>query len=270
MARPDDGRKRTWRFRLNDKTTLEVSAPQGATEKQVRRRGRVSLVLGSLIAALAVAAVAYVDNLITQDLVTNGNATATRLGGGNAEVYVHQTGGACDANGDQINVASNQAWLAIAAPGYVNVTGCEEANAETIAYSVTAAAPLGGVATVTGSENVNDTQISTGPNSDFDVRVVPRAPTFTTTSKTSSSITLNWNLSADDADISDYQLESGSSMAGPFALLASPSKGTTTFTDSPLAAETTRCYQLRARFQAAGVGEVFSARMNLALISFKK
>jgi hypothetical protein len=39
-----------WRFRLSEDTILEVSAPKGATEKQVRRRGRVSLVLMTLIA----------------------------------------------------------------------------------------------------------------------------------------------------------------------------------------------------------------------------
>ena len=51
MARPTNGRKRTWRFRLSEDAILEVSAPTPATEKQVRRRGRWSLILGTLIAS---------------------------------------------------------------------------------------------------------------------------------------------------------------------------------------------------------------------------
>jgi hypothetical protein len=58
VARPDKGRKRIWRFRLNEGTILEVSAPEGPTEKQVRRRGRWSLVIGTVVAALMVSAVA--------------------------------------------------------------------------------------------------------------------------------------------------------------------------------------------------------------------
>jgi len=58
VATPDESRKRLWRFKLNDTTTLEVSAAAGPTEKQIRRRGRWSLVLGTLVAALMVSAVA--------------------------------------------------------------------------------------------------------------------------------------------------------------------------------------------------------------------
>ena len=58
MATPDRGRRRTWRIRLSETETLEVSTPPRATEKQVRRRGRVLLILGTLIAALMVSAVA--------------------------------------------------------------------------------------------------------------------------------------------------------------------------------------------------------------------
>jgi len=58
VATPDESRKRIWRFKLNDRTTLEVSAAEGPTEKQVRRRGRWSLIFGTLIAALMLSAVA--------------------------------------------------------------------------------------------------------------------------------------------------------------------------------------------------------------------
>ena len=141
------------------------------TKETTRTGRRASLVVGGIVAALMVAAVASADNLNTQDLVTNGNAAAARLGNGNAEVWVQQTGGSCDANGDRINVTSDQSWLTIASPGFVNVPDCGDANAQSIGYALTAAAPLGGVAKVTGSENVDDPQISTGPGSDFDVTV---------------------------------------------------------------------------------------------------
>ena len=62
MATPDESRRRTWRFRLDDATTLGVSTPPRATEKQIRRRGRWSLVLGALIVTATFAAVAYADN----------------------------------------------------------------------------------------------------------------------------------------------------------------------------------------------------------------
>lgn len=64
MATTGQGRRRTWRFRLDDTRALEVSAPPRATEKQVRRRGRVSLVLGTLAAALTLVAVAIADNTV--------------------------------------------------------------------------------------------------------------------------------------------------------------------------------------------------------------
>jgi PKD domain len=65
MARPGKGQKRTWRFKLDDATTLEVSAPVGATEKQVRRRGRISLLLVMTAVALSVVAAGLADNAIS-------------------------------------------------------------------------------------------------------------------------------------------------------------------------------------------------------------
>ena len=79
MGRPDKGRKRTWRFRLDGTTTLEVSAANGPTEKQIRRRGRWSLVLGMLMAALMLVAVAAADNF---DADADAFATMTPAGNG--------------------------------------------------------------------------------------------------------------------------------------------------------------------------------------------
>ncbi len=230
-------------------------------EETTRSGRRASLVVGGVVAALMVAAVASADNLNTQDLVTNGNAVAARLGNGNAEVWVQQTGGSCDANGDRINVTSDQSWLTIASPGFVNVTGCGDANAQSIGYALTAAAPLGGVAKVTGSENVDDPQINTGPGSDFDVTVVPRAPAaLGSPSKTTTSIDLNWTLSPDDSELTNYQLERATSSGGPWTLLANPAKGSSAFTNTELVASTQYCYRLAARFQAGGgVGTLLSS-----------
>lgn len=74
MATPDEGRRRTWRFRLNDRETLEVSTPPRATEKQVRRRGRILLLLAALVTALAVAMpIALADNTqVDGDLAAMG------------------------------------------------------------------------------------------------------------------------------------------------------------------------------------------------------
>jgi hypothetical protein len=232
-----------------------------ATPTQIKRRGRLSLIIGTLAAAVAVAAVAYADTLNVQDLVTNGNATAIRSGGGSTEVWVHQTGPACDANGDRVNITSNQSWLTIDAPGYVNVNGCEAVNAQTIGYSVTNAAPLGGVATIKGTLNTADPQINdTGPNADFTVTVVPRPPSdLASPSETSSSISLSWTLSADDTDLSNYQLERSTDNGTTWSFLTFKDKGSTAHTDSGLSADTSYCYRLAARFQAGGsVGTLLS------------
>ncbi|MGH3135146.1 MAG: hypothetical protein ACRDPV_01465, partial [Gaiellaceae bacterium] len=54
MAAPAQGGNRTWRFKLDDTRVLEVSAPLEPTERQMRRRGRWPLVVGTLIAAAAI------------------------------------------------------------------------------------------------------------------------------------------------------------------------------------------------------------------------
>jgi hypothetical protein len=73
VGTPDERGKRTWRFRLSDTETLEVSTPPRATEKQVRRRGRWSLVLGTLLAAVMFIAAASADNL--NDTLAAGSVT---------------------------------------------------------------------------------------------------------------------------------------------------------------------------------------------------
>ena len=82
MATPHEGGTRLWRFKLNDATTLEVSAKEPATERQVRRRGRWSLILGTLIAALTLGAVlAYADN-VQNDVATVGGVKLVTITAG--------------------------------------------------------------------------------------------------------------------------------------------------------------------------------------------
>jgi hypothetical protein len=128
VATPDESRKRTWRFMLNDATTLEVSSPPRATEKQVRRRGRVSLVLGTLLAALVLVAVAAADQLDADvDAFSTsppqGNAVAANQQPGTTVEYdlsasIDETGNATDDvfknAGDTVDVTITRsgAWLA--------------------------------------------------------------------------------------------------------------------------------------------------------------
>lgn len=128
MATPDEGRKRMWRFRLNDATALEVSSPPRATEKQVRRRGRVSLVLGTLLAALTLVAVAAADQIdadadALSTSTPQGNSAAANQQPGTTVEYdlsasIDETGNATDDvfknAGDTVDVTITRsgAWLA--------------------------------------------------------------------------------------------------------------------------------------------------------------
>ena len=61
---------------------LEVSTPAPATEKQVRRRGRYGLILGTLLAALTLGAVlAYADN-VQNDVATVGGVKLVTITAG--------------------------------------------------------------------------------------------------------------------------------------------------------------------------------------------
>jgi hypothetical protein len=100
------GRK-TWRFRLNDATTLEVSAADGLTEKQVRRRGRWSLIIGTLIAAAALTTVALAGHTVNPTSLTF-NATE---GGANPASQTFTFSGPATCTGGTIS--DNSAWLAL-------------------------------------------------------------------------------------------------------------------------------------------------------------
>jgi hypothetical protein len=128
VATPDQGRKRTWRFRLNDATTLEVSSAPLATEQQIRRRGRWSLILGTVTAALILVGVAAADQLVADaDALSTsppaGNGLNANQQPGTTVEYdlsasVNATGNATDDvfknAGDTVDVTITRsgAWLA--------------------------------------------------------------------------------------------------------------------------------------------------------------
>lgn len=88
-------KRKTWRFRLDDTTALEVSAKSPATEKQVRTRGRWSLVVGTLIAAVAFVAVAYasdVDVSVVDVTAPAGSVTLAPGGSGSITINMSVTG----------------------------------------------------------------------------------------------------------------------------------------------------------------------------------
>jgi PKD domain/Thrombospondin type 3 repeat len=146
VARPDKGRQRTWRFRLNQNEILEVSAPRGATEKQVRRRGRISLVLGTVAAALAIVAAAYADD-VANNVDSSVDATLETMnltvGGSDGSVQFHLSPTNTDAkNGCNLIGAGSQLVLGIASSNTsvatlnassVSITACDPTLSSAIA-----------------------------------------------------------------------------------------------------------------------------------------
>ncbi len=105
MARPDDGRKRAWGFKLNEGAILEESAPNGPTEKQIRRRGRVSLMLGTLVVALMMSAVAFASVSTDQQDYSPGSVVTISGDNGNDAGYVER-------NTVDVAVSGPNSWTA--------------------------------------------------------------------------------------------------------------------------------------------------------------
>ena len=166
-------RRKTWRFRLNDATTLEVSASDGLTEKQVRRRGRWSLILGTLIAAVMLVAVASGDNVVnTLDTTVDATNESMNLtaGGATGSTYVWvenvnvgggDTNNACNLAGAAsltVNVQSADTTVATVSPSTVTVDECsngDTSNATELAKmrQITVTPVSAGTANVTFSQN---------------------------------------------------------------------------------------------------------------------
>lgn len=126
-----------------------------ATPTQIKRKGRFSLILGTLLAAMLVASVAYADDIsITNDVVVNG-AGETKAPGETGTLFVYlevatpDTQNGCNAPGSSPMVvsitSSDTGKVAIDSPGTVTLTGCGPTEAESIGYSVAGGASPGAV-----------------------------------------------------------------------------------------------------------------------------
>ena len=118
------------------------------------RRTTKALAL-ALAPLTAVMGVARADNLQGGDAVaTGGDASKTPGATGTARFELVANGSdGCNASVSapvSAAVRSDQTWLTIDAPASVSITACGSGGARTIGYRVSAAAPVGGTATVSG------------------------------------------------------------------------------------------------------------------------
>jgi hypothetical protein len=128
-----------------------------ATPDQIRRRGRWSLILGTLLAALTVGAVmAYADNL-KNDVTAGGNDTFT-AGGSTTIDYWIQAIGSCDAaDGSSATVAINVPAGVAATPSSLVFTACNTSsegsptNTKSVVFSSSTPGTYGVTASVTDS-----------------------------------------------------------------------------------------------------------------------
>jgi hypothetical protein len=111
------------------------------------------------LATLAWAALALGDTLSVNDLTTGGNTTLTPGSTGTTDVYLTATGtptgdpNGCDATGSSpatVSLHSNEAWLTVDQTSFA-LSGCGATADKRIGYTVAADAPVGAVATVSGS-----------------------------------------------------------------------------------------------------------------------
>jgi len=192
-------KRKTWRFRLDDTTVLEVSAKAPVTEKQVRRRGRVSLIIGTLVAALTLVAVAYADQVqVDGDTATNGNNVSYKATPGAGDEAC-STRGTAVAGRVSINYQGNTHYNPSST---VTVTVTPNANA--LAAGITA---TGGTATVpSGWAGTN-----TSGSSSFTVAISTTVPT-TAANATGSTYTMTVKASG----AATQYTGSGTSAVDPF------------------------------------------------------
>jgi hypothetical protein len=102
-----------------------------ATPEQVKRRGRLSLILGTIVATVLFVAVAYADN-VKNDVAAGGNDTITAGGSTTVRYWIQATpAGDCDAADDSsatvtINVPSG----VVATPSSLTFTQCNSSGNE--------------------------------------------------------------------------------------------------------------------------------------------
>jgi Fibronectin type III domain len=246
-----------------------------ATPTQIRRRGRWSLVLGTLFAAVALGTVALADTVVVNDVVTHGNTTGVRGASGTAEIYLQVTNGTPPGDPNGCNAATNapvrvtltaNAGGTLDAPSYVDVTTCDDPPGGTIeglqmlGYSVQATAALGSLITFTGTGTGGKSRPAGTSNlfqaDTFTVRVLPRpASNLDATANGQTQIDLTWTASADAADIDDYRIYEGASE------VATAAKNATSASITGLSAGSSHCYTVKARVNIGGT-DYFSSASN--------
>lgn len=217
-----------------------------ATPTQIRRRGRFSLILGTLVAALMVAAVAYADN-VQNDVTTPGEIVTVTAGGSGAEVKYSiaansgdgQAG--CNAtDGSAATVTPNVPTGVTKTPSSVTFTNCTDAQGITFAagasvtpgdYEITVSVSDSGV----GTYNTNPAKFTlrvqassnTAPN-----LMVPANMTVEGNTTGGANVTYT-GLSASDAE--DGDLTSSiicNPASGSFFALGGPHTVNCSVTDS--------------------------------------
>lgn len=189
MARSDKARRRVWRFKLDDSTILEVSAPRGATEKQVRRRGRVSLVLGTVLAMLTVTALAIAGHTVNPTSLTF-NAVE---GGANPPTQTFTFSGPATCTGGTIS--DNATWLTLDK----SVVADDDSVTGGVQTTVTATVDVTGLTAsgspYSGTVTINPTDSQPGANepcdSNLTVAVTLNVAAGDTTDPDSASVVIN-------------------------------------------------------------------------------
>lgn len=257
-----------------------------ATPTQIKRRGRFSLILGTIFATLTVGAViAYGDTIITDGdaLITSGNNTtvalpaATRADStktaqasfqlhcaGNQHVdrtkmvtiafdSVHSTAG-LSATDATIGSIPNT-W-----PTDTNACGSTGNLDDNGNSTVTVTVPSSlGAHTYTSkwNANLNYTDASaitgSGPSVIYNLDVNPRpASGLSATANGQNEIDLSWTASPDSADITEYVIFEGA------AQVATAGNSDTTKSITGLLAGSNHCYTIKARYND-GTTDYFSS-----------
>ena len=250
MATLDERRKRTWRYRLNDESTLEVSTPLRATEKQIRRRGRVSLIVGTLLAAVALAAVALasdVDVAVVDATAPIGSVTLAPGDSGNIAINLSVTGSQAGTatfkvyrdwtlSGGAFSGANPQMFTVNARAGGAPATTFSTTGTLTVASGqANGNFTLGvGAFDITNS-NATGAKLAAGDSSNYAVTVLAPPPPSDTTPPTlhlpaditaeatsSAGAVVTYSATADDADPAHPTVNCSPTSGSTFAL------GTTT------------------------------------------
>jgi hypothetical protein len=228
---------------------------------EIKRRGRLSLIIGAFMTAVACAAVALADEISNNDVVTGADSSLVRGASSKAHVFISAPITAPgDANGCNATGSSPaQAAVTLSAGGTSSDTeplvGCGSSNFVDLDYSVESTAILGSLITVT-SNVTGGKPGSTYRQDGFTVRVLPRpASGLAAGASGATEIDLSWTASPDATDITDYKIYDGPTE------VASAANNATSTPITGLAAGSTHCYTIKARVSVSGT-DYFSTASN--------